>query len=194
MKNRCFKFLMPILICTVGCATDTRVALLKPVGPDPALAAQSSGPGYLQVYSARERAPIDLNTEDFLWNNDFGKNEFLHWTAHTRYSLYAPDGHLLQQVRNSTGMNDANPTAVKLSPGVYQVEAEAEDYNDVTLNVMVPVLIEPGLTTVVHLDGNSNTTIPRKQSDELVRLPNGNIVGWQTSTPDNSTPRVHANI
>ena len=57
-----------------------------------------------------------------MWNNDFGKNEFLHWTAHTRYTLYSPDGHLLQQVRNTTGMNGANPTVVKLSPGIYRLK------------------------------------------------------------------------
>lgn len=187
MNNKYLLFLAPILICAAGCATSARVTLLEQVGPDPALTSQKSSTGVLQVYSARERVPIDVNAEEFFQNNDYGKNDFLFYAAHTSYALYAPDGHLLQQVRNANGMNDAKPTAVKLSPGVYKVEAVAEDYDDVTLRVMVPVLIEPGLTTTVHLDGNWNPMISMKKSDEMVQLPNGHIVGWHAPKPDGAS-------
>ena len=139
----------------------------------------------MRVYSARERILIDVNAEEFVWNSDFGKNKFLHETAHTSYSIYAPDGRFLQRVRNTTGMNDANPALVKLSPGVYRVQADAEDYNDVTLTVMVPVCIKPGLTTSVHLDGNWNPPAAiRRSGGKVVRLPNGDVVGWRLSNPN----------
>jgi len=175
---------MALLICLVGCAAATQVAMLDEVGPRPTLVPQRSGDGYLQVYTARERAPIDVNAEEFFWNNDFGRNAFLHTAAHTSYSIYAPDGRLLERVRNTTGMNDANPTLVKLPLGVYRVEAKAEDYEDVTVTVMVPVRIEPGLTTRVHLDGQWNTPMATKGSgNRIVRLPNGDPVGWRLLHP-----------
>lgn len=194
MKTTCIALLTPLMVCLVGCATAPRVTMLEQVGPGPALAAQHSSEGYLQVYSAREKALIDLTGEEFIWNNDFGWNEFLHAAAHTGYSIYAPDGHLLQRVRNTTGMNDANPTLVKLSPGVYRVEAEAEDYNDITLSVTVPVCIKPGLTTSVHLDDNWNPPAAMtKEGDQIVRLPNGNIVGWRLLIPDSVGNQSKAN-
>jgi hypothetical protein len=98
-------------------------------------------------------------------------------TAQGSYSLYAPDGRLLQRVRNGTGMNDADPTSVALSPGDYRVEAESEDDYDVTSTVTVPVCVAPGRTTTVHLDGNWNPPASAN-ANQLVRLPNGCFVGW----------------
>ncbi|MGO9586331.1 MAG: hypothetical protein ACLP2Y_09065 [Limisphaerales bacterium] len=193
MNNKYFLLLIPILICAAGCATDTRVTLREEVGPDPALTPQNSGTGFLQVYSARERVPIDLNREEFFWNDDYGRNEFLFYAAHTSYALYAPGGRLLERVRNANGMNDADPTMVKLSPGVYNVEAEARDYDDVNWTVMVPVLIKPGLTTTVHLDGNWNPAISRKKGGEMVWLPNESIVGWHSAKSDDSIFPSRAN-
>jgi len=184
MNSKYLKFLAPILICAAGCVTDTRATRLEQVGPDPALTAQQSGPGSLQVYSARERVPIDINAEEFFWNNDYGRNEFLHRLAHTGYVLYAPDGRLIQRVRNWTDMNDPVPATLKLPPGIYQVAATAEEYDDVTLPVMIPVRIESGLTTTVRLDGGSAGAL--KKSVEVVRLPNGRIVGWRSSSRDDS--------
>ena len=194
MKITRLSTLTPLLVCLVGCATASRVTMLEEVGPRPALAAQHSGEGYLRVYSAREKAPTNVYADEFFWNNDFGKNEFLHYTAHTSYSIYAPDGRLLQRVRNATGMDDANPTLVKLSPGVYRVKADAEDYNDVTSTVMVPVCIKPGLRTTVHLDGNWNApTAMKRDGGQIVRLPNGNIVGWRVVNPDSAENPTKAN-
>ena len=180
MKDKYFKLLMPVLICTAGCATETRVTRLEQIGPDPALTSPNAGAGFLQVFSARERVPIDVNAEEFFENNDYGKNEFLHYPAHTSYTIHAPDGHLLQRVRNATEMNDASPTIVALAPGFYELKAVAEDYSYVTLPVTIPVHIEPGLTTAVHLDGGWNPAIFRKQDNEMVCLPNGHVVGWRS--------------
>jgi len=184
MNNKYLILLTTILICVGGCATDTQVTVLRQVGPDPALTAQNSGTGYLQVYSARERRPVNANREDFLWNNDFGRNDFLFYPAHTSYDLYAQDGHLLGHVRNAKGIYDGDPTLVKLSPGVYKVEANAKDFNDVNLTVMIPAVIKPGLTTTIHLDGYWDWVISIKYSDKIVWLPNGDIVGWHFPEPE----------
>lgn len=185
--------LAPILICAAGCVTDTRAILLRQVGPDPALTAQNSGPGFLQVYSARERVPTDVNGEEFFWNNDFGRNDFLFYPAHTSYALYAPDSHLLESVRNAKGMYDGDPTLVKLAPGVYKVEAKAKDYDDVNWTVIIPAVIEPGLTTTIHLDGYWDRAISKRKSDEIVWLPNGDIVGWYSPKPEGSISTSRAN-
>jgi len=186
MSNKYFILLTSILVSAAGCATDTQVTLLRQAGPDPALTAQNSGAGFLQVYSARERIPIDVNAEEFFWNNDFDRNDFLFYPAHTSYALYAQDGHPLESVRNARGMYDGNPTLVKLSPGVYKVEAKARDSDAVNWTVMIPVVIEPGLTTAIHLDGYWDWAMARKKSDEIVGLPNGDIVGWHFPKPEGS--------
>jgi hypothetical protein len=153
-----------------------QVIELNQVGPDPALAAQHSSDGLLQVYTARERAPIDINAEVFFCNNDFGKNEFLLGTSRTAYAIYDQENHLVRRVRNTTGLNDPNPTLVQLSPGVYRIKAEAADSGNVTLTVMVPVCVQAGLTTALHLDGNCSPA--SIEGNEPVRLPNGSFVGW----------------
>ena len=107
---------------------------------------------------------------------------------------YAPDGRLLHRVRNATGIDDANPTLVKLSPGVYRIQADAEDYNDVTLTVMIPVCIKPGQRTAVRLDGNWKAPVAiKRDGGQSVRLPNGNIVGWRVVNPDSAENPTKAN-
>jgi hypothetical protein len=177
MNAKYLKFLIPVLLCAAGCATSQPVVMSESVGPRPGLVAKNSGDGFLQVYSARKRVPTDVNAEEFFWNNDFGRNEFLYRNAHTGYTLYAPDGRRLQWVPNSTGMNDATPTSVKLPPGVYKIKAQAVDFSDVDLTVTIPVRIESGLTTSVHLDNRWHPSTGNKIG-ELVRLPNGHAVGW----------------
>jgi hypothetical protein len=173
------------LLGAMVCGAAPKVTPLKQVGPDPGQMAHSSSDGFLQVYTARERAPIDVNAETFFCNNDFGRNEFLYGKAHTAYSIYDADGRLVQRVRNSTGMNDSNPTRIGLSPGVYRIDAEAADYGNITLTVTVPVCVEPGFTTALHLDGTWKPISPAIDS-EMVRLPNGRIVGYSCPGSDNA--------
>ena len=178
----------------MGCATNERSTRLGEVGPRPTLAAQPSGDGFLQVYSAREQEPIDVNEDEFRWDDDFGKNAFLHDPAHTSYSIYSADGRLLQQVHNNTSLNDPNPTPVGLAPGLYRIEATAEDYYDVTSTVTIPVLIESGLTTSIHLDGRWHAPAAVKSSGaQVVRLPNGKSVGWSVVNPVSAAKSGGAN-
>jgi len=191
MKNTCATILVVALLGTVGCASSSRVARLSGVGPAPSATTQNETVGFLQVYSARERLPINVNGEEFFWNNDYGRNDFLYGTAHTAYTVLNHDGQLLVQVPNATGMNDAKPTLVNLAPGDYLVKAEAADYDGVTSAVMVPVCVVAGQTTVVHLDGQwaGHRT---GAGHDLVRLANGSAVGWHCAGAEAATFALQA--
>jgi hypothetical protein len=186
MKNTCTKNFTLALLGAAGCAAPSKVSQLPGVDPTPSLAAPNADVGFLQVYSARERLPININGEEFVWNNDYGRNEFLCGDAHTGYSLYSKDGQLLLQVPNARGMNDADPTLLKLAPGTYQVKAEAADFGGDISTVLVPVCVESGLTTLVHLDGNWDSRTTRT-GDQWVRLANGSVVGWHCSDSEVTT-------
>ena len=170
------------LIWAVGCASTSHLTRLAPVGPALTEVPQKQDAAILEVYSARVRAPVDLNREEFLWNNDFGKNDFLYEPSHTSYTIYTADGAIFRKIRNAKDMNDANPTLVDLPQGEYRIQAEAEDYGGCAFTVAIPVIVEPGLTTVVHLDGSWQP--PRGvDAKSVVKLPNGKYVGWCAATP-----------
>lgn len=182
MKHANTIVLSGTLIWLVGCASPTKVAVLEPIGPAPSARAPNGGDGYLQVYSARKPAAVDVNMEEWRWNNDFGKNAFRYEPAHTDYAIYSQGGTLLERVRNARDRNDAAPALVSLPPGRYEIAAEAEDYAGTEdyagpIEVRVPVVIQAGRTTTAHLaDGWK----PHRHytGDEVVRLPDGGIAGW----------------
>ena len=61
---------------------------------------------------------------------------------------------------------------------MYRIEAEAEAGDQGVIKVAVPLAVEHGKTTVVHLEGD--WTPPGNYSDaEVVRLPGGQIAGWR---------------
>ncbi|HTY89380.1 MAG TPA: hypothetical protein VMB80_18165 [Candidatus Acidoferrum sp.] len=175
------------LLGAVGCATSSPTTRLSGVGPDPSPAVSPGGEGWLQVYTARERVPLNINGEEFYSNSDYGRNDFLYGAAHTDYSLSSRDGQWLLHVSNAAGMNDPNPTRLKLAPGAYEVKAEAADANGVSSTVTVPVCIEAGQTTVVRLDGQWRVWT-KGAEDQWVRLADGSVVGWHCS--DSEQPNV----
>ena len=164
------------LLWLVGCASPTKVAVLEPIGPAPPARPQNRSDGYLQVYSARKKADIDANMEEWRWDNDFGKNEFQYAPAHTDYTIYGGSGEFLRRVRNAGNPDDPNPTLVSLAPGSYEIRAEAEAPAGM-VEVRVPVVIRAGRTTAAHLVGG---WIPHFHytGSEVVRLPGGEIAGW----------------
>jgi hypothetical protein len=83
-------------------------------------------------------------------------------------------------VSNSHSPSDGTPALVTLPPGTYHVEARAQDYAGVTTRATVPVVVEAGRVTAVHLEGDWKPAGHPKAS-ELVRLPNGHAVGWRAS-------------
>jgi hypothetical protein len=143
-----------------GCAS-TPVALV-PVGPNPAGIGSMASNGQLQVFSS-------------LAGRSEGDNPT--WYQHTDYYIYSMQGKLMEHVDNTTGYYASTPPAIALAAGNYLVKAQAEDY----LWVDVPVVIERGRTTRVHMDDNWKppAATPKR---ELVSMPNGNPVGWRAES------------
>jgi len=172
------------VVCLVGCASSAPLTVSDPVGPAPVERGKAPGSSSLQVYSARVRAPIDPYKEEFLWNNDFGKNDFLYEAAHSDYTIYTQDGKLLKDVRNARDSNDNQPAVVPLPPGNYEFKAETRGLGVVT----VPVVVEAGKLTMVNLQRGRNPVVESVDKAHAVLLDGYLIVGWQAETsawPDN---------
>jgi hypothetical protein len=163
------------LLCLVGCASPSQLAISDPVGPAPTEHGQAIGNSSLQVYSARVRAVVDPNKEEFLQNNDFGKNDFKYEPAHTDYTICSQDGKVLQKVRNARGPDDAEPAVVPLAPGHYKIEAKARDYG----MVVVPVVVESGKLTTVNLQRNRQPVPEPVAKTDMVLLGHSRIIGWR---------------
>jgi len=131
------------------------------------------------IYSARTTANVDINMEEWRWNDDFGKNAFLYDPAHTDYTIYTPDGEVFKHVRNARGPNDGTPTVVALPAGSYKVEAEGVNCDANRVKVLMAVVVKTGQTTLAHLDGEWNLMGQFKEA-EFAKLPCGRIIGWRT--------------
>jgi hypothetical protein len=139
-----------------GCASTPVV--LAPVGPGPsALKTATSPNGSLVVYSAKVARSEGDNPA---------------WFQHTDY--YLEGAQKSERVDNTVGHYAQRPRTVHLAPGNYTVKAEADDGRWVT----VPVVVQPGKTTIVSLDGSWN---PAEGSGvAVVRMPDGSAVGWRS--------------
>jgi len=146
--------LIPIL---AGCASNP-IALL-PVEPEPLRPDTYIPKGQLQVYS-------DVET------HEIGDDTFYY--PHKPYSVHDDSGRIVKFVSNHMGDTDESPARVTIPAGRYNIVAESSSYGRVT----VPVVIQQDRTTVVHLDGawkpSSSTS-----SNEVVRLPDGEAIGWK---------------
>jgi len=139
-----------------GCASVP--VAVAPVGPNPAVDGSMASEGGLQVFSS-------------LVGHSEGNNPA--WYQHTDYYIYDLHGKLVKHVDNTIGHYDAAPCLVALPAGRYLVKAQANDY----VCVDVPVTIERGRTTKVHLDDQWKLPADTAKR-ELVNLPDGNPVGW----------------
>jgi hypothetical protein len=139
-----------------GCiSAPTPLAL---VGPD-AHGRMGAGPeGYLEVFTATQTIDVDFHS---------------YFSPHLGYDVNDLSGQCVKFVPNHTSDLDEAPDRVALPPGTYQVVAESTWCGLVS----VPVVVQPGKTTVVHLDGNEWRPAPAAAS-HLVYLPNGEAVGW----------------
>jgi hypothetical protein len=145
----------------LGCST-TPVAL-APVGPNPTRAANMSANGQLEVYSA-------LQTQRD--GNEYDPDPA--WYQHTDYMVYDLNGKRVRHVFNTVGHYEEAPNVITLPAGSYLVAARAQGL----LQVKVPVVIESGRTTRVHLD--AKWRVPAGTSKgELVEIPGGYPVGWR---------------
>ena len=156
--------LLPALaVFLAGCASTSQSNNLAPVGPAPFAYPRSTPQGELLVHSARNTgAATDQNAT----------------THHSDYWIELQDGQRVKYVNNSVSTFSADPQAVALDPGRYNVTARAVNSG----TVKVPVIIEQGKTTTVHLDGSKPAT-PSTEPPESAwtRLPNGLLVGWRAA-------------
>lgn len=146
--------IIPLL---AGCAS-TPVAL-NSVGPEPINPEAFIPKGYLQVFS----------DTDAIRDGD-GPSYY----PHTGYSIHDESGKVVQFVPNHIGDMDESPTIMAIPAGDYTVVAESSAYGRVT----VPVVIQKGRSTVVHLDRDWRPSA-NISTNELVYLPNGEAVGWK---------------
>jgi hypothetical protein len=158
MKHLNRWLLMGLLTLLPACTFHAApVSTLPAVGPAPHMAVNDPKGGYLMVYSAWELFHFQ--------NSRFDR--------HSDYNLLSPEGKLIQKVQNYNDRYDENPVRVQLAPGSYTVSARSARSGRVT----VPVIIKDGETTCVYLDG-SNQPQSSSGGDTLVKLPNGQAVGW----------------
>lgn len=142
-----------IATALTACAAAPSTDIHETVGP--ALALKEAGAGSLIVYSATA------------WVNDPDGPSVL---SYTDYQIEASDGALFKQVANGSD----EPARVVLPKGIYTVVAQSETSG----TVAVPVAIETGKTTVLHLERERNWKEP-VLGGELVRLPNGQAIGFR---------------
>jgi hypothetical protein len=148
-----------VLPAMVGCASNP--VTLNSIGPAPSSNVAFVPKGYLQVFTATETHEIGDNT---------------YYYPHTGYSIHDNSGKVVQFVSNHIGDMDESPAFVTVPSGSYKIVAESESYGRVT----VPVVIEEGKTTVVHLDRDWKLA-SNASAGQIVRLPDGEAVGWSSS-------------
>ena len=162
MKSNATLLLIGIIPFLSSCASQRLV--LAPVGPNPLQSNVSAGnTGFLRVFSERE--PVSEGDTPIFYQP-------------SEYKIYSAHGQLVKDVGNTNGHYDTAPRTVPLPAGRYTVKARAKDY----LTVVVPVVIESGRTTSVHLDDRwrGPHDVPRA---EFVFEPNGEPVGWSAEPP-----------
>ena len=156
------------VLCVSCMSSGTKnPVVLEPVGPRPLSSYRGKAHGFLKVYSATDA---------------HGDGDTVYY-PHTAYSIYSEDGKLVKKVRNANSSTDEEPDLVTLPEGSYAVEAEAEHQ----ASVKVPVIIEGGRLTSVHLDGDwKGKDVEEVDKADLVKLPDGEVVGWRAGTRSSS--------
>ena len=152
-----------IALASLSACATAPVVLQNAVGPPPV---QGSGgaTGHLIVYSATYAAVVEQSE----------------YPVHTDYTVATLDDRRIQHVANATGPFEANPAKLALPAGQYRVRAQYEGGGF----VVVPVVIEPEKTTVVDLDSEA---VPQHLSaPDMVRLPDGHVIGWRATSSSNS--------
>jgi hypothetical protein len=151
-----------VVACSVGlisaCAPDQPVAASSAVGPAPSAVRSGSSDGVLKVFSA-----LDYR------GSPQGQNAY-----HSGYALLSADGKYLRSIANRAAGSVEEAEAVALLPGMYKIKARAGGFGTVT----VPVVIEAGKMTSVHLDGSEPFGDSRPGEAQFVSLSDDLIIGW----------------
>ena len=153
-----------VLLCNLALLTTGAFAqpitLTTPMGPRPAELAAGDYVGTLKVFSATEAVPDSKDTYRY---------------PHTSYEIYKADGTRVRKVYNGSTLHIETPTAVTLPRGHYVIQAQSETAG----LVRVPVVIATGRTTTLHLEGSRDWQPSVAAAGALVRLPNGQPIGYQ---------------
>ena len=165
MKRILFVAAAAVMVFSTGCASHP--VAVAAVGPNPAVTGgDTAAMGQLEVIS-----PLQGRTE--------GDNPV--WYQHADYLVCNAAGRKLFRVDNAAGHYERAPRVLALRAGRYLVRARAKGY----LLVQVPVVVEPGRITRVHLDGSWKAPSPSKGT-KLVSLPDGYAVGWSATAGANA--------
>ncbi len=159
MKPLIFPLCCGLAVGLSACAFNDTATMLQAIGPAPMRDSTLSSQGALVVYSAWD--PLA---------NRYARD-------HTSYDIASDDGKFSRQVQNHMDRSDEDPARVFLPPGNYHVTARSS-YAGL---VIVPVVIQGGRTTVVYLDGSTGPSPFHLDKKNLVRFPNGEIVGWSAN-------------
>jgi len=155
-----------LLMSTPGCAIN------GPAAAEPGAAAPSQPPssrnGDLTVYSATYSQTLEQSE----------------YSAHSDYTISTADDHFIEHVTNATGSFNSRPARVSLPAGDYHVRAQ---YNGGRFVAFI-VVIKPDKTTVVDLDGEALSQ-GRAAVKEMIRLPDGQVVGWSAISSRSFTDR-----
>ena len=154
LRNTILSVATAVLVASCSSAPPTIVH--ETVGPGPTVVNQQHN-GFLKVYSATESMADD---------------DGFSLLRYTNYQIDAADGTFFKEVPN----DDQEPTRVILPKGTYTVVARS----DTSGMVSVPVAIETGKTTVLHLERQKDwkEAVAGTRSGDLVRLPNGQPIGF----------------
>jgi hypothetical protein len=158
MKIKRIALIGALIIPLVAGCVSTPVTL-NSVGPEPIKPEAFIPKGYLQVFS----------DTDTIQDGDGPP-----YYPHTGYSIHDEYGKVVQFVPNHIGDMDESPSIVTIPSGHYNIVAESSAYGQVT----VPVVIQEGRSTVVHLDRDWRPSA-NISTNELVYLPNGEALGWK---------------
>ncbi len=150
------------LAVLAGCQNlgSQSVTRLDPVGPRSGAAlspAPANARGWLIVYSDT-------------FASDSGQIRTL---PHREYTIQDASGKFVERVANHTSLADKTPERVALSPGRYRVIARGSGVGVVE----TPVLIVPGDVTEVNLDYPGMSSTELGNTNDVVRLADGRIVG-----------------
>jgi hypothetical protein len=149
-----------MLLTALSACSSHPVVVEAPVGPAPILSSVRRD-GKLVVYSATYAPAVEQSE----------------YPVHTNYTIATATDKLIERVSNATGSFFSQPATVALPPGEYRVRAQYDRGGF----VVIPVVIEPGKTTVIDLDGEAVPQSPDANPDK-VRLPDGHVVGWRAAT------------
>ena len=158
VSSLCFGLLCGVTAFLPACALHPAPVAVQAVGPAPREEANNAQDGYLVVYSAwglvnENKAPVD---------------------HHSRYTIRSDDGRMNRVIINHVDRFDEGPIRLPLTAGTYKVSALSAHSG----RVIVPVIIEPQQTTYVYLDGQKRPKIADDRKADVVKLPDGQVVGW----------------